>query len=160
DLALGDPRVRPGAESGYQACRAATAQGVAEGSVGVGAGATVGKLLGFAHAMKGGVGMASLALPDGLRVAALAAVNACGDIREPRTGRILAGARGPGGAGFADPVRMLREGRLASPFPVRAGGWVGTSTTLGVVATNAPLSKTELAKVAQMAHDGLARTIH
>src|SRR5262249_43493298 len=87
------------------------------------------------------------------------AVNACGDIRDPRTGRILAGARAPGGAGFADPVRMLREGRLASPFPVRAGGWVGTSTTLGVVATHAPLPHTELAKVAPMAPDGLARTI-
>jgi L-aminopeptidase/D-esterase-like protein len=156
DLTVGDPKIHPDADAGRKACEAATAKNVAEGAVGAGAGATVGKLLGFTGAMKGGVGMASLILKDGLRVAALVVVNAVGDVRDPRTGKIVAGARTPDGKSFADPSKQLRDGTFVSPFPVRAG----TNTTIGVVATNAPLNKTELAKVAQMAHDGLARTIY
>ncbi len=155
DLGVGDAKIRPTAESGYKACQAAKTTGVEEGSVGAGAGATVGKMLGPKNSMKGGIGMASLLLPDGLRVAALVAVNALGDIRDPGTGKIVAGARTPDGKGFADTGKLLREGKLGGSTFVRAA----TNTTLGVVATNAPLTKTDLLKVAQMAHDGFARAI-
>ena len=154
DLLVGDATIRPTAESGYKACLAATTS-VAEGSVGAAAGATVGKMCGFKQAMKGGLGTAGLQAADGLRVTALIAVNAFGDIHDPRTGTILAGARTVDGKDFADPVAQMREGKIVSPFGARPG----TNTTIGVVATNAPLTKTELLKVAQMAHDGLARSI-
>jgi L-aminopeptidase/D-esterase-like protein len=153
DLGVGDPRIRPGADAGYEAARSATDGPVAEGSVGVGAGATVGKLLGLDRAMKGGVGTASLRLPGGLVVAALIAVNAVGDVLDPRTGRIVAGARTPDGRGLEGTMAALRAGR----WPVPPGA--GTSTTLGVVATNARLDKAQATKVAQMAHDGLARSL-
>jgi L-aminopeptidase/D-esterase-like protein len=153
DLGVGDPEIRPGADAGYAAAKSATDGPIAEGSVGVGAGATVGKLLGLDRAMKGGVGTASLRLPGGLVVAALVAVNAVGDVLDPRTGRLVAGARTPDGRGLEGTMAALRAGR----WPLRPGA--GTSTTLGVVATNARLDKAQATKVAQMAHDGLARSL-
>lgn len=150
DIANGDSTVRPDASMGYEAATAATSGDFTQGSVGVGMGATVGKVLGPERAMKGGVGSASVSLPDGLVVAALAAVNAFGDVRDPSTGEILAGPRLDDGT-LADSVEHLME---ASRFM----RW-GENTTLGIVATNARLSKPAVSKVAQMAHDGLARTV-
>jgi L-aminopeptidase/D-esterase-like protein len=152
DLQLGDPRIRPDARAGYEAMRAASSAPVPEGSVGAGAGATVGKMLGPEFAMKGGLGSWALARPDGLKVGALAAVNCIGDVVDPETGCIIAGARRPSGRGFADLMEELRRGRVpGSPF--------SGNTLLAVVATNASLSKTQCARVAVMAHDGLARCI-
>ena len=152
DLGIGgDPAIRPTADCGYRAAAAATAGPVAEGNVGAGAGATVGKLGGAARAMKGGLGSAAIAVPGGLVVAALAAVNAVGDVIDPATGRVVAGVRTPDGAGLADARTLLRAGT--------GGGRPRENTTLGVVATNAALSQAEATTVAQMAHDGLARAI-
>lgn len=154
DLAVGArPEVRPNAESGYRAAQAASDGPVAEGSVGAGAGATVGKIAGRARAMKGGLGSASIALPDGLVVAALVAVNAVGDVFDPATGHPIAGVRTEDGRALADARRLLRVGGfepLARP---------GENTTIGVVATNATLDKAQARKLAQMAHDGFARAI-
>jgi L-aminopeptidase/D-esterase-like protein len=155
DLGLGDPKIRPTAECGYKAAAAATAGPVAEGNVGAGAGATVGKLLGPGRAMKGGLGSTALALPDGLVVAALVAVNAVGDVVDPATGRVVAGLRTADGKGLADSRVLLRVGALSGvESPLR-----GANTTLAVVATNARLTKAQITKVARMAHDGLARAI-
>jgi L-aminopeptidase/D-esterase-like protein len=154
DLGVGDAKVRPDAAAGYAAANAATAGAVGEGNVGAGAGATVGKLLGFGRAMKAGLGMASARLPGGAVVAALAAVNAAGDILDPATGRIIAGARTEAGDGLAGTMKSLLEGRAP------AGTSKGENTTLVVVATNAALTKTEATKVAQMAHDGVARAVN
>lgn len=153
DLGVGDdPRIRPGPGCGYRAATSATAGVVAEGNVGAGAGATVGKLAGSDRAMKAGVGTAAIVMDDGLTVAALVAVNAVGDIIDPETGQIVAGVRNPDGSGLADVRRLLRSGHVPP-----AGG--ARNTTIGVVATNADLTKVEVTKVAQMAHDGLARAI-
>ncbi|MBE3098871.1 MAG: P1 family peptidase, partial [Planctomycetes bacterium] len=153
DLGVGDdPKVRPTAESGYRAALAASAGPVAEGNVGAGAGATVGKLAGRDRAMKGGIGTAAITLPDGLVVAALVAVNAAGDVIDPATGRVVAGVRTPDGRGLADVRLLLRSGLVTAGRP-------GDNTTIGVVATNARLTKAQANKVAQMAHDGLARAI-
>ena len=150
DLVVGDPGVRPGPEMGYEAAASAKSADFAQGSVGAGAGATVGKVLGLEGAMRGGVGSASVALEGGLVVGALAAVNAFGDVRDPRTGRVIAGPRLEDGT-LGDTVELL-------PEAVARMGW-GENTTLGIVATNAALEKRDASKVAQMAHDGLARTI-
>jgi L-aminopeptidase/D-esterase-like protein len=151
DLRLGDARIRPDAAAGYEAVRAAGTDPVVEGSVGAGAGATVGKMFGMARAMKSGLGSWSLARADGLKVAALVAVNCIGDVIDPARGAIVAGARSDGG-GFLDIAKQLREGR--SP-------WVplNQNTVIGVVATNATLSKQQCSSMAQLAHDALARTI-
>ena len=151
DLAVGDPTARPDAGMGYEAASAAQSGEFPQGSVGVGTGATVGKVLGPERAMKGGLGSASVRLPGGLVVAALAAVNAFGDVREPSTGRILAGPRRKDGS-LADSVERIME---AAPFM----RW-GENTTLGIVATNADLTKPQATKIAQMAQDGLARTVY
>jgi L-aminopeptidase/D-esterase-like protein len=154
DLSVGGmPHVRPTAESGYRAALAASGGPVAEGNVGAGAGATVGKIAGLARAMRGGLGSASIAASDGLVVAALVAVNAVGDVLDPATGRLVAGARTDDGRALADARTLLRTGGfqpLARP---------GENTTIGVVATNAALDKARARKLAQMAHDGFARTI-
>lgn len=142
--------VRPGPDCGYEAAASATAGPIAEGSVGAGAGATLGKMRGMAWAMKGGVGTASLTLESGLAVGALAVVNAVGDVVDPRTGDVIAGARAEDG-GFADARRIVR-GEVPPPQE-------GRNTTVVIVATNARLTKAQAAKVAQMAHDGLARAI-
>jgi len=152
DLSVGDGRIRPGADCGYQAARAATDASVMEGSVGAGAGATVGKTGGMARSMKGGVGSAVISLPGGLIVAALVVVNAAGDVIDPATGQVVAGVRTADGKGFADARKMLRAGAGGTP----AGR---QNTTLGVIATNARLTKTEATRVSQMAHDGYARAL-
>jgi L-aminopeptidase/D-esterase-like protein len=142
--------VRPDAAMGYAACLAASGDPVAEGNVGAGTGASVGKMLGPSGAMKSGVGSASLTLGDGLVVAALMVVNAAGDIVDPANGAIVAGARLPGG-GWANSAALLVHGAPAPPAP--------TNTVIGVVATNGRLDKAQVNKVAQMAHDGLARAV-
>jgi L-aminopeptidase/D-esterase-like protein len=148
----GKPLVRPDASCGYAAATAATGGPVAEGSVGAGAGATVGKFGGFDHAMKGGIGTASIALPNGLVVAALVALNPAGDIVDPSTGQIVAGVRGTDGRSFIDARTLLRSGVTAPQRP-------GENTTLGLIATNARVTKAQARKIAEMAHDGYARTI-
>jgi L-aminopeptidase/D-esterase-like protein len=153
DLRLGDARVRPDARMAYAACREATDGPIPEGSVGAGTGATVGKLYGIGQAMKGGLGTAGLDLPGGLQVAALAVVNAFGDVRDPSTGTLLAGTRdAPGGHHLVDTAAAMRRG-------VARRGYTGESTTLAVVATNARLTKAQATKMAQMAQQGLVRTI-
>jgi L-aminopeptidase/D-esterase-like protein len=153
DLGIGSPpSIRPTADCGYRAAMSATTGPVAEGSVGAGAGATVGKMKGAGFAMKSGIGSSSITLPGGLTVAALVAVNAFGDVIDPSTGRVVAGVRTADGRGFADARLLVRAG---ATMP----GAVGQNTTIGVVATNAVLTKTQATRVAQMAHDGLARTI-
>jgi L-aminopeptidase/D-esterase-like protein/RimJ/RimL family protein N-acetyltransferase len=152
DLHVGDGRIRPDAAAGHAACVAAGSGPVAEGSVGAGAGATVGKLFGPARAMKGGIGSASIRRPDGVVVAALVAVNAFGDVVDPASGRVVAGGRAADGVSLSPMLPQLRSG----PWPPVADPG---NTTIGVVATNVALTKAEASKVAQMAHDGLARTI-
>ena len=153
DLVVGDPKIRPTADCGYRAAKAATDAPVVEGNVGAGAGATVGKSGGrLDRAMKAGIGSAAITMPDGLIVAALVAVNAAGDIIDPATGKVVAGVRTPDGAGLADARVLLRSGAARGARP-------GENTTLGVVATNAVLTKTQALRVAQMAHDGFARAI-
>ena len=154
DLGVGDPKIRPTAECGFQAAKAATEGPVAEGNVGAGAGATVGKMGGRGRAMKGGIGSAAITLPNGLVVAALVAVNARGDIIDPSTGQVVAGMRTEDGSGLADVRRQLKSGQLELPLPEAL-----QHTTIGVVATNARLTKTQATKIAQLAHDGLARAI-
>jgi L-aminopeptidase/D-esterase-like protein len=158
----GDSRIRPTAECGYRAASGATDGPVAEGNVGAGAGATVGKLGGrVEHSgypggrrspMKAGIGSASMTLPNGLAVGAIVAVNAVGDIIDPRTGQVVAGVRNPDGT-LADARKVLREGTGASPAPAQ-------NTTIAVVATNARLSKVQAHRMALMADDGLARAIN
>ena len=153
DLAVGgNPKIRPTADCGYAAAMAATTGPVAEGNVGAGAGATIGKSAGPERAMKGGLGSASITMPDGLVVAAVVAVNAVGDVIDPSTGKVVAGVRTPNGRDLADARLLVRAGATQrSPM--------GENTTIAVVATNATLTKTQAAKVAQMAHDGYARAI-
>ncbi len=151
DLGVGDASIRPDADCGFRAASGASRSAVPQGSVGAGAGATVGKARGLAHAMKGGLGSASVTLADGTTVAALVAVNAWGDIVDPSTGTLVAGTRTDTGHALADVRTLLRTSTLARPF--------GGNTTLGIVATNATLTKTEATLIARMAHDGFARTI-
>ena len=154
DLALGRADVRPDAAAGYAACVAANAGPVAEGNVGAGTGATVGKMLGYPLGMKGGLGTASRQLDNGVIVGALAVVNAAGDVVDPRTGQIVAGARRTDGKGFADIV-----GTLAGGGTTNRDSWGARNTTLGVVATNVALTKAGATKLAQVAQTGLARAI-
>ncbi len=154
DLGLEDgERVRPGPDCGYTAAASASTNTPAEGSVGAGAGATVGKFGGRgSRPMRGGFGTASVTLDNGLTVAAAVVVNAVGDIVDPASGQIVAGALRDDGT-FVDARVHMREGR-----PL--GGPAGTNTTIGVVATNAVLTKAEATKMAEMAQDGLARAIY
>ncbi len=156
DLWVGDARIRPDAAAGYAACVAASRDAPAEGNVGAGAGASVGKLFGIGRAMKGGVGTASIEV-GGVTVAALVAVNAIGDIIDPRSGQIVAGARTPDGQTLVGTMRALKRGELPERLEPRHAA--GAATTIAVVATDAILTKAEATKVAQMAHDGLARSI-
>jgi L-aminopeptidase/D-esterase-like protein len=163
DLGIGRSDVRPDAAMGYQACLNASADPPAEGNIGAGMGATVGKIFGMAGAMKSGIGTASLEIGRGVVVGAIAAVNVFGDVVDPTTGKIIAGARriekGPiklgAGPYFADTMQVMRTlvGRTVLGFASRE------NTVIGVVATNARLDKEQVNKVAQMAQDGLARTI-
>jgi L-aminopeptidase/D-esterase-like protein len=148
DLGFGRSDVRPDAAAGERACQNATTGPIAQGNVGAGTGATVGKFLGFAQAMKGGLGSASASLPSGPLVGALVAVNAAGDVRDPETQRILAGTRHPSGQGF-----------LLESMPIIATPTQAANTTIAVVATNALLTKTDATIIARMAHDALALAI-
>ena len=152
DRWVGDARIRPSADSGYAACNAASDGAPEQGSVGAGAGAAVGKLFGIEHAMKGGIGSASLRV-GAVTVAALVAVNAIGDVVDPRSGRVIAGARSADGSTLRDCVATLLRGEL----PERAVA--GMATTIGVIATDAVLTKAQANKLATMAHDGLAHSI-
>ena len=152
DLGIGDPKARPDAAAGYQACETAAAGPVAEGCVGAGTGATVGKLLGPKFATKSGLGTASTQIGKGIVVGAIVVVNAFGDVVDPARSAILAGTRNPLVGGFADTVKRM-QGDLGQIVLSLA------NTTLAVVATNGYLTKEGANKVAQMAHDGLARTI-
>ncbi|MFC1923359.1 P1 family peptidase [Chloroflexota bacterium] len=163
DLGIGRSDVRPDAEMGYQACQNASADPPAEGNIGAGTGATVGKIIGMAGAMKSGIGTASLEIGSGVLVGAIAAVNVFGDVIDPATGQIIAGARvvqkGPVKIGkgpyFADTMYVMESliGRTMLGFMSRE------NTAIGIVATNARLNKEQINKVAQMAQDGLARTV-
>jgi L-aminopeptidase/D-esterase-like protein len=158
DLAVGDPRIRPDAQAAYSACAAASTGAVAEGNVGAGAGATVGKMhrgRGL-RGMKGGLGTASLKSGD-VVVSALAVVNAAGDVLDWRSGRIVAGARRQDGT-FADSVDVIRS-MIAAPSRAALDDPALRSTTLAVVATNVELTKTALTKVAMMANCGASRAI-
>lgn len=155
DLGIGEGRVRPNQEMGYQACLKSRSAKVEEGSVGAGTGASVGKLLGVPWATKGGLGTHSIVLPSGVMVAALVVVNAFGDVLDSKEKKILAGARDPENpSSFIDTAARIKEG---FSLPLRETGF--QNTTLGVVATNVKLSKRQTIKVAQMAQSGFARTI-
>jgi L-aminopeptidase/D-esterase-like protein len=156
DLAIGEGRIRPDSQMGYEACVNRRSGKIEEGSVGVGTGATVGKLLGIPYATKGGVGTHSVGRSSGLIVGALVVVNAFGDVVDPGAGgKILAGARDPHNPGrFIDSAQSMKGG-----IPAGSRREAFQHTTLGVVATNARLTKRQAIKVAQMAHVGLARTI-
>jgi L-aminopeptidase/D-esterase-like protein len=152
DLGIGKSHVRPNLAMGEAAAAAATDGPVAEGSVGAGTGATVGKALGMRQAMKSGVGSFTVTLPGGVLVSSLVVVNAFGDVRDPATGKIVAGARkSPESREFADANEVVKQRPPA--------GLVRTNTTLAVVATNAKLAKVEAAKLAQFASLGVARAI-
>ena len=154
DLGVGDSMIRPDADSGVRACAAAVpvAQ-AAEGNVGAGAGASVGKLLGPDRAMRGGVGIATLHA-QGLTMSAVVVVNAMGDVVDPDTGALLAGARvSPDSLELAGSVDEVLAGRFGD------GPQAAANTTIGVVITDARLTKTQASRLAQVAHDGLARTI-
>jgi L-aminopeptidase/D-esterase-like protein len=152
DLWVGDAAIRPDAASGYAACEAASSAAPAEGNVGAGTGATLGKLFGIGRAMKGGIGTASVTV-DGVTMGAIVAVNAMGDVIDPSTGRPIAGARTADGRALLGTMDAWHAGDL--PPPLQPGG----ATTIGIVATDAVLTKAQANKVAQMAHDGLARCI-
>ena len=146
DLGVGDAKVRPDREMGYQACLNATDEPVAMGAIGAGTGATVGKAPGVTPS-QGGVGSACKHLDSGLIVAAIAVVNALGNVVDPETGEIVSGGKENGG--FVDITKRLLDANIIH----------GTNTTIGVVATNAALSSAETTRVAEMAHDGMARAI-
>ena len=154
DLGIGKANVRPTREMGQAAAAAATSASVQEGAVGAGTGATVGKLFGIRQAMKAGIGSATVTLPGGVMVSALAAVNAFGDVRDPAGGKLIAGARkAPDSLELADTEAQMKRGVAPAGFGRR------TNTTLAVVATNARLTKTRATKLAQMAGIGMARSI-
>ncbi len=140
DLAFGSANIRPDAAAGYRACEQATARPVEQGNVGAGTGATVGKMAGPSSMMKAGLGSASTLLSDGTLVGALVVVNALGDVIDPQTQQVVAGARNPAGQGFL----------VTNPFG---------NTTIAVVATTASLTKGQINKIAQIAHDGIAQAI-
>jgi len=153
DLLVGDARIRPDAQAGFQACQAASKQAPGDGNVGAGTGAAIGKMFGMPYAMKGGIGSASVTV-DGVTVGALIACNALGDIADPETGGLIAGARNADGAGLRNTRLSLLRGE--PPQPILAG----TNTTIGVIATNATLTKAQAKRLALMGHDGLARCIN
>lgn len=154
DLTIGVQGAAPGADAGYQACGAATAEPVAMGSVGAGTGARIAAIRGNARASKGGIGSAAIRLPNELVVAALMAVNAVGNVIDAQ-GRIIAGLRAADGSGFVSVLDAMVE-MMSRP----AAAPSGENTVIGVVATNGRLEKAQAAKVAQMAHDGLARAVN
>ncbi len=165
DLGVGDGSVRPGAAEGYAAALAATADPEAQGSVGAGTGATVGKALGRERAMKGGQGSASLDLGDGLTLSALMVVNAVGGVHDPDSGELLAGPRGPDGAPLESAAIYADHayGKGADHAYGKGAGPAGPqplgNTTIGVVATNLKLTKAQANRLATVAHDGIALAV-
>jgi L-aminopeptidase/D-esterase-like protein len=153
DLLVGDASIRPDAAAGYRACELASAKRPAEGNAGAGAGAVVGKLFGIARAMKGGIGTASVTV-DGITVGALIACNAMGDVIDPDTAQVIAGARTRNGKALLDTRRALLRGEPPKPM------LPGTNTTIGVIATDAVITKVQASRLATMGHDGLARSIN
>ena len=153
DLALGDHRIRPDAAAGHAACVAAGKEAPAAGNAGAGAGAVVGKIFGFHRAMKGGIGSASVTV-DGVTVGAIVACNALGDVVDPASGQPIAGARSADGKHLLDARRALLAGE--TPKPMLAG----SNTTIGVIATDAVLTKAQAGRLATQGHDGLARAIN
>jgi L-aminopeptidase/D-esterase-like protein len=153
DLGIGNSKTRPGANEGYQACLAATDREVAEGCVGAGTGATVGKILGIERATKSGLGTASHEIANGIVVAALVVVNAWGDVIDPKTEEIIAGPRKSNGNDFLSTSELLKSGQFKQ---------VGFSsnTIIGVVATNVQLNKAQTNKLARAAQAGIARTVN
>ena len=153
DLGIGRADIRPTVAMGEAAATAATTDAVPEGAVGAGTGATVGKIFGMKQAMKSGVGSFTVTLPNGVLVASLVAVNAFGDVRDPATGKIIAGARRTADSReFADTEEQMKRGA--------SGGFARANTTLAAVATNAQLSKVQAKKLAQLASLGVARSIY
>lgn len=153
DLLVGDASIRPDAAAGYRACELASSKAPAEGNVGAGCGAAVGKIFGIERAMKGGIGTASV-MVDGVTVGALVACNAVGDVIDPLTGQVIAGARTRNGKSLLDSRRALLRGE--PPKSLLAG----TNTTIGVIATDAVITKAQASRLATMGHDGLARSIN
>ena len=153
DLWVGDAAIRPDAHAGYEACQAASDRPPADGNVGAGAGASVGKIFGIERAMKGGIGSASVTV-DGVTVGAIVACNSLGDVIDPGTGRVVAGARTKDGKALLDSRRAILQGEAPRPLIK------GANTTIGLVATDAPITKAQAARLATVAHDGLARAIN
>jgi L-aminopeptidase/D-esterase-like protein len=153
DLVVGDAKIRPDAQAGYAACEAASKRAPAEGNVGAGSGAAVGKIFGIDRAMKGGIGTASITV-DGVTVGAIIACNALGDVVDPDTGRPIAGARTKNGKSLVDSRRAIIKGDAPKPI------LKGSNTTIGVIATDAQITKAQASRLATMAHDGLARAIN
>ncbi|MCY3915045.1 MAG: P1 family peptidase [Chloroflexi bacterium] len=154
DLTIGDTGVRPDADAGYQACEASTAEPVSMGSVGAGTGARIAAFLGNERASKGGIGSSAIEVDNGLIVASLMAVNAVGNVIG-EDGRIIAGLRSVGGQHFVSVLETMADLMNNASAPP-----ANESTVIGVVATNANLGKAEATKVAQMAHDGVARAVN
>jgi len=152
DLAIGDHRVRPDKKMGYEACRNATNQPCTEGSVGAGAGATVGKILGMGRAMKSGLGCHAIQL-GALKIGAIVAVNCLGDVIDPETGEKLAGLLDEDLMGLAD-----TEAVMIQSYAEKKNLFAG-NTTIGIIATNAIITKSQATKLASMAHNGYARTM-
>ncbi len=154
DLGIGDPKIRPDAEMGYQACLHASSDPPAQGNIGAGTGATVGKVLSPKMSTKSGIGTASVDLGGGGKIAAIVAVNAFGDVVDPKSGEIIAGARGI--KGYADTLKVMKSfvGKKVMSFSSGPA-----NTVIGVVATNVKFNKEQITRVAQMAHNGLARTV-
>jgi L-aminopeptidase/D-esterase-like protein len=153
DLLVGEAAIRPDAAAGYRACELASAKAPAQGNVGAGTGATVGKAFGIERAMMGGIGTASVTV-DGITVGALVACNALGDVIDPETGQVIAGARTRNGKSLMDTRRALLRGEPPKP-PL-----AGTNTTIGVIATDAVITKVQASRLATVGHDGLARSIN
>ncbi|WP_284337988.1 P1 family peptidase [Comamonas sp. NoAH] len=153
DVMLGDMKIRPDAAAGYAACKAASSERPEEGSVGAGAGAVIGKIFGWQRAMKGGIGTASITV-DGITVGALVACNALGDVFNPHNGALIAGARTPDGKQLLNARDALLRGEEAQAI------LAGSNTTIGVVATDAQITKPQAHRLAVTAHDGLARSIN
>lgn len=153
DLLLGDASIRPDAAAGYRACELASAKAPAEGNVGAGTGAAVGKVFGVERGMKAGIGTASVTV-DGITVGALVACNALGDVIDPDTAQVIAGARTRNGKTLIDTRRALLSGEPPKSL------LDGTNTTIGVIATDAVITKAQASRLATVGHDGLARSIN
>ena len=150
----GNWKIRPTAENGYKACQAASNKAPEQGSVGAGAGATVGKMSGLERAMKGGFGTASITLPNGIVIGAMVATNSLGDIWDHINGKLVAGTRTEDGKHLADVMKLMREGKLPAQQPPKA-----ENTAIGCIATNVALTKSQITKVTQMSTDGYALSI-